>query len=180
MTAVNQPIGLLQWIADHAADFEPPVANKVVWNDSDFIAMVVRGPNARNDFHVDPRDEIFFQLRGEIRVDIIDEAGVRHERRVAEGDIMLVPAFTPHSPLRPADTWGLVIERPRELDEFDELRWYCECCNEIVHTVSFHLENIETELKAALDAFNGDEALRTCGCGCVVPVAQPFTFAAEA
>ena len=71
MSPVNEPFGLFQWISDHATDFEPPVANKVVWQNADFIFMIVRGPNARNDFHVDPFDEIFYQLQGDIRVDII-------------------------------------------------------------------------------------------------------------
>lgn len=180
MSVVNLPFNLLEWIVDHEADFAPPVANKVVWKDSDFIFMVIRGPNARNDFHIDPRDEIFYQLRGDIRVDLIDDHGVRHERRVREGDVMLVPAWTPHAPMRPADTWGLVIERPRAADELDQLRWYCECCSEVLHEVSFHVRDIETELRAALEDFNADEERRTCpSCGCVLPVPEEFTWVDE-
>jgi 3-hydroxyanthranilate 3,4-dioxygenase len=177
VSPVNEPFGLFAWIAEHAADFEPPVANKVVWTDSDFIFMIVRGPNARNDFHVDPHDEIFFQLRGEVRVDIIAADGVRHQRRVGEGDVMLVPGGTPHAPMRPANSWGLVVERPRADGLLDELRWYCDCCGTEVHRVTFALADIETSISSALAAFNEDETLRTCGsCGCVVPVPGEFVL----
>ena len=54
--------GLWTWIEANRAAFEPPVGNKVIWEDSQFTAMVIRGPNARRDFHIDPSDEIFFML----------------------------------------------------------------------------------------------------------------------
>lgn len=177
MSPVNLPFNLLRWIEDHAEDFAPPVANKVVWRDSDFIFMIVRGPNARNDFHIDPGDEIFMQLRGDIRVDTVDGEGRRHEHRVREGDVMLVPGGTPHAPLRPEDSWGLVIERPRGPDELDTVRWYCDCCGAVLHEVSFHVADIETELGPVLQDFDADESLRTCdACGCVLPRAEAFAW----
>lgn len=177
MSPLNLPFNLRDWINDHRDEFEPPVANKVVWQNSDFIFMVIRGPNARNDFHIDPGDEIFMQLEGDIAVELIGDDGTRRRHRVSEGEIMLVPAGTPHSPLRPPDSWGLVIERPRTLDEFDQLRWYCECCGHVLCEITFHVANIETQLKAALDEFNADATLRTCdACGCVLDVSEPFSF----
>jgi 3-hydroxyanthranilate 3,4-dioxygenase len=165
------PIDLLGWIADNADAFAPPVANKVLWSDSDFIFMIVRGPNARSDFHIDPGDEIFYQLRGTIRLDLIDDAGQRIEHRLDAGEVMLVPAGTPHAPLRPADSWGLVIERRRAPDELDAVRWYCDACGSVVHEAHFHVDDIEVELKAALEAFNASVAHRTCPtCGTIAPV----------
>ena len=41
---------LWQWIEEHRQAFEPPVGNKVIWEDSQFTAMIIRGPNARRDF----------------------------------------------------------------------------------------------------------------------------------
>ena len=64
---------LWQWIEENRATFEPPVGNKVIWEDSQFTAMVVRGPNARRDFHVDPSDEIFYMLRGAMRLEYMVE-----------------------------------------------------------------------------------------------------------
>ena len=103
---------LWQWVQDNRTSFEPPVGNKVIWEDSQFTAMIVRGPNARRDFHVDPSDEIFYMLRGAMVVETIED-GKRQEHVIREGGLLLVPGLTPHSPHRPADTWGLVVEVKR-------------------------------------------------------------------
>ena len=104
--------GLWRWIEDNRAAFEPPVGNKVIWEDSQFTAMVIRGPNARRDFHVDPSDEIFYMLEGDMDLEYLED-GQRRHRTIHEGEMFLVPALTPHSPHRPAETWGLVIEIKR-------------------------------------------------------------------
>lgn len=170
------PLNLMGWIEEHREAFQPPVANKVVWPQSELIFQIIRGPNARNDFHVDPGDEIFYQLRGDIRVDVMD-GGRRHTKLVHEGDVLLVPATTPHCPMRPPDSWGLVIERKRRLDEPDAILWFCESCDSRLHESNFALTNIETELKVAIERFNADEALRTCrACGAILPIPGPFHF----
>ncbi len=176
MPAALVPLDLLRWIDDHRDEFEPPVSNRVIWPDSEFIVMVVRGPNARNDFHVNPGDEIFYQLEGTIRVDVID--GVRTvEHLVGPGDLLLVPAQVPHSPRRPADTWGVVIERQRHDGELDAIRWYCETCGRVVCEVELALEDIERDLKSLLDGVARDPVARTCrGCGSVVAVPGPFVM----
>ena len=94
---------LWQWVADNRHAFEPPVGNKVIWEDSQFTAMIIRGPNGRRDFHVDPSDEIFYMLKGDMVLEYMDD-GRRREQVIREGELLLVPAFTPHSPHRPADT----------------------------------------------------------------------------
>ncbi len=104
---------LWRWIEENRASFEPPVGNKVIWEDSQFTAMVIRGPNRRRDFHDDPSDEIFYMLRGAMTLEYIDEGGRRQDAVIREGELLLVPAHTLHSPHRPADTWGLVIEIKR-------------------------------------------------------------------
>src|SRR5207249_4072008 len=85
--------------------------------------LTVGGPNARNDFHIDPGDEIFYQLKGDITVRCIDTDGKPRDITVREGEAMLCRAGTPHCPIRPAGTWGLVIERKRRADERDGLAW---------------------------------------------------------
>src|SRR5947208_12203271 len=100
---------LWDWIARRREAFEPPVGNKVICEDSQFTAMVIRGPNARRDFHVDPSDEIFYMLRGAMALEYLDEGGKRRTEIIREGDLLLVPGGVPHSPHRPADTWGLVV-----------------------------------------------------------------------
>jgi 3-hydroxyanthranilate 3,4-dioxygenase len=92
-------VHLKRWIEEHRDAFRPPVANKEVFPESEFIHQIIRGPNARNDFHIDPGDEIFYQLTGDITVICIDADGSRHEVPVREGEVMLCPAGTPHCPL---------------------------------------------------------------------------------
>ncbi len=53
---------------------KPPVNNKVIWQDSEFIAMIQSEVNRRRDFHVDPSDEFFYQIKGEC-YDYITEDG---------------------------------------------------------------------------------------------------------
>ena len=162
---------LMQWIEANAHAFRPPVANKEVFPESEFVFQIIRGPNARNDFHLDPGDEIFYQLRGDITVQIIDADGQRRDVPIREGEVFLCRAGTPHCPIRPANTWGLVIERKRRPDELDRLAWFCERCQARLHEVAFACENIETQLREAIQRFNATEALRTCkACGAVLPV----------
>jgi 3-hydroxyanthranilate 3,4-dioxygenase len=165
---------LWAWVEQHAHAFEPPVGNKVIWEDSQFTAMIIRGPNARRDFHVDPSDEIFYMLRGGMVLEYI-QGGKRREQRIGEGELMLVPALTPHSPHRPPDTWGLVVEVKRHPQQTESLLWLCERCDAVLHEVTMHVADIEKELKAAIEAFDASVALRTCrGCGHVQPEKAPF------
>ena len=166
-------LGLWRWIEDNRAAFEPPVGNKVIWEDSQFTAMVIRGPNARRDFHVDPSDEIFYMLKGDMVLEYL-EHGQRRSQIIREGEMSLVPALTPHSPHRPADTWGLVIEIKRAPAQAESLMWFCERCDAKLHEVTMHVADIETELKAAIEHFDASPMLRTCAtCGHVQPERPP-------
>jgi 3-hydroxyanthranilate 3,4-dioxygenase len=174
---VQGPLDLVKWIEANAAAFRPPVANKVVFPGSEFIFMVVRGPNARNDFHINPGDEIFYQLEGTIAVDVHHDDGRVERKLVGPGDVMLVPGGTAHSPLRPRDTWGVVIERTRRPDEIDQIVWFCPKCGNELRRSPFSLADIETELTALIDEFNGDADARRCRrCGTVLPVAGEFVL----
>lgn len=168
---------LWDWIDEHRHDFEPPVGNKVIWEDSQFTAMVIRGPNARRDFHVDPSDEIFYMLRGDMTLEYIAD-GRRREQVIREGEIFLVPALTPHAPHRPAGTWGLVVEITRRPDQTESLLWFCERCDAQLHAVTMHVADIETELRAAIERFDASAELRTCQkCGHVQPPKPPVPMA---
>lgn len=168
------PKELWQWIEENHRAFQPPVGNKVIWEDSQFTAMVIRGPNARRDFHVDPSDEIFYMLQGGMVLEYIDSKGGRRDAVIREGEIMLVPASVPHAPHRPAGTWGLVIERKRQPEEQESLLWFCERCDAKLYEVTMHVADIETQLKEAIDRFDGSVELRTClACGHVQPERAP-------
>jgi 3-hydroxyanthranilate 3,4-dioxygenase len=165
--------GLWDWIEKHRQAFEPPVGNKVIWEDAQFTAMIVRGPNARRDFHVDPSDEIFYMLKGDMILEFMD-GGRRHRQTIREGELLLVPALTPHSPHRSADTWGLVVEIRRLPHQTESLLWFCERCDAQLHVVTMHVADIERDLKEAIEHFDGSPTLRTCHtCGHVQPDRAP-------
>jgi 3-hydroxyanthranilate 3,4-dioxygenase len=131
--------------------------------------MIIRGPNARRDFHVDPSDEIFYMLKGDMVLEFM-EGGRRHECVIREGGIMLVPALTPHAPHRPPDTWGLVVEIKRAPGQTESLIWFCERCDARIHEVTMQVGDIEKDLKTAIERFDASVELRTCrGCGHVQP-----------
>jgi 3-hydroxyanthranilate 3,4-dioxygenase len=161
---------LWQWIEENRQSFEPPVGNKVIWEDSQFTAMIIRGPNARRDFHDDPSDEIFYMLKGDMTLEYIDQDGHRQNAVIREGEMLLAPAHIPHAPHRPADTWGLVVEIKRGANDSESLLWYCDECNAELHRVTMSAMDIERDLRAAIEAFDASEALRTCQrCGHVQP-----------
>ena len=64
------PIDLFQWIASNRALLKPPVGNKVLWQNQDFICMIVGGPNQRTDFHVEEGPEFFYQLEGQMQLKV--------------------------------------------------------------------------------------------------------------
>jgi 3-hydroxyanthranilate 3,4-dioxygenase len=165
--------GLWEWVETHRQAFAPPVGNKVIWEDSQFTAMIVRGPNTRRDFHVDPSDEIFFMLKGDMDLEFIQD-GKRHHQAIREGELLLVPALVPHSPHRPADTWGLVVEAKRRPEQTESLLWFCDRCDAPLHEVTMHVADIERQLKAAIERFDGSPELRTCRrCNFVQPDRAP-------
>lgn len=155
------PFNLQKWIDEHRHLLKPPVGNKMVWQDRDFLVMVVGGPNRRKDFHVEDGEEFFYQVEGDISVKVIEDGQVR-EIPIKEGEIFLLPARVPHSPQRPENTVGLVIERKRLAGEIDHLRWYCEACGTLLHDAAFALVDLAAQLKPAIEEFERREDLRTC------------------
>jgi len=158
-----------QWIDDHRHLLKPPVGNKMVFEETDdFIVMVVGGPNARKDFHYNEGEEFFYQLEGDITLKVMDGSKVV-DIPIRQGDIYLLPPKVPHSPQRPANTVGLVIERKRSTGEKDGFQWYCENCGEKLYDEYFKLENIVTQLPPIMERFYQSKENRTCkNCGAVM------------
>lgn len=161
------------WIEAHRHLLEPPVGNALVFKDSDFQVMIVGGPNRRNDYHIDPYEELFYQLEGDILLKVVEEGRPR-DIQIREGEIFLLPPLVPHSPQRGPKTVGMVIERARRKDELDRFRWYCQGCHTVLHEAALHVSDLGTQLKPVLEGFNRDESLRTCrSCGTVTPPPAP-------
>ncbi len=164
------PHNLKAWVEENRGLLKPPVGNKVVWSDSEFLVMVVGGPNRRKDYHVEEGEEFFYQIEGDITLRIMEDGKAR-DIAIREGEIFLLPPRIPHSPQRPANTIGMVVERVRKPGELDHLVWFCDACGETLNDASFELRDLGTQLKPIIEGFYADEALRTCKkCGDVMQV----------
>jgi 3-hydroxyanthranilate 3,4-dioxygenase len=162
-----QAFNLHRWIDQHRQVLKPPVGNKRVFEDGDFIIMVIGGPNSRQDYHVDPGQEFFYQLEGDIVLRTMQN-GRRVEIPIRQGEVLLLPANVPHSPQRPANTVGLVVERQRRAGERDGFQWYCERCGTPLHEEFIELTDIEKQLPPVFERFYASREWRTCSrCGAV-------------
>ena len=160
--AIQKPFNLTKWIEDNRDLLKPPVGNKNLYVESgDYIVMIVAGPNARQDYHYNETEELFYQLEGDICVRI-QENGEAVDVPLSTGDMFLLPAKTPHSPVRSENSIGLVIERKREAGHKDGLMWFCNNCNALLHETYFKLTNIEKDFLPRFTAFYSSEDLRTC------------------
>jgi 3-hydroxyanthranilate 3,4-dioxygenase len=162
---------LQKWIDENREKLKPPVGNAQVWEDGEFMVTVVGGPNQRRDYHDDPTEEFFYQLKGDIALRVMEEPGKPpKEIAIREGDVFLLPKHMRHSPQRGADTVGLVIEMPRPEDSVDAFEWYCPNCHNRVHRAEVRLQSIVRDLPPIFDQFYGSEDLRRCKtCGTVHP-----------
>lgn len=159
---------LKSWIDEHRPVLKPPVCNKLVFEEAEFIIMVVGGPNARKDYHYDEGEEFFYQIEGNMLLKIMQDGKAR-DIPINEGEIFLLPPRIPHSPRRFANTVGLVIERRRLANEKDGLLWHCEECSNLLYEEYFKLHNIEQNLPPVFERFYSSLANRTCRrCGSVM------------
>ena len=169
--AVQPPINLKNWIEENREKFKPPVSNRYLYDGRDFFVMVIKGPNARNDFHLVDSEEYFYQLKGDIKVRVREgERIVDHI--VREGETFFIPPNVPHSPQRPPDTIGVVVERRRPPGEMEHVILYCENCGALVEDIHFDCADIVQHFSQAMLDFWNDDARRTCK-KCGKKVEQP-------
>jgi 3-hydroxyanthranilate 3,4-dioxygenase len=156
---------LQKWIDENRGDWGQ---RRVIWQDSDFIAFVTRGPNRRKDYHVNPGDEIFYQLEGELDLHYIE-----HDKRelavLKAGDLFLLPRKIPHSPRRADGSWTLVVERTREREEIDRFIWPCEKCGNKLYETAIRFDDPGDAVNKATQALKSDPTLATCKqCGAIL------------
>lgn len=164
---LTAPFNLYRWIEQNRALLRPPVGNKLLFKDSEFIVMAIGGPNSRKDFHHDPGEELFLQIEGDIVLKTVQE-GALVDIPIREGELFLLPAEVAHSPRRPAGSVGIVVERRRSATEFDGFSWYCEHCGHQLYLERVPVSNLETELPAIFERFYTSVERRTCSvCGTV-------------
>ncbi|HZD40578.1 MAG TPA: 3-hydroxyanthranilate 3,4-dioxygenase [Terriglobales bacterium] len=163
---------LRRWVDENKEYFQPPLrTNKLLLQHKDFLVMILRGPNARLDFHVDPGDEFFYQVEGRMELHLKPASERRHVIAIEEGEIFVCPGGLAHSPRRFEGTWGLVIERPRRTGETEEFVWFCERCDALMLSRTVTQGRIPAQVAAVYREFNSNETLRTCrACGYTFPV----------
>ncbi|MDN3653336.1 3-hydroxyanthranilate 3,4-dioxygenase [Thalassotalea ponticola] len=162
------------WIEEHKHLLKPPVGNVQVWPNTDMMVTVVGGPNQRTDFHDDPVEEFFYQLKGDMVLKVIEDGQIK-DVVIREGDVFFLPKHVRHSPQRPQEgSIGLVIEPKRPDGMKDGFEWYCFGCSALVHRTEVSLTSIVDDLPKVYQAFYNDETARTCPqCGEMHPGKQP-------
>lgn len=165
---IQRPFNFKKWIDDNRHMLKPPVGNVQVYKDSEFIVMVVGGPNSRKDYHFNEGEEFFYQLEGDVVIKIIED-GKPVDIHIKEGEIFMLPARTPHSPQRGEGTIGLVIERERAKTELDGFMWYCENCGTKLYEEFEYVTDIVKQLPPVFDRFYNNKEHCTCkSCGTVM------------
>lgn len=150
---------------------------RVIWESSDYVVFVSRGPTTALQFHIGSREEIFYQIEGDLHFHYIPSEGERKVLVLHPGEMFLLPAQIPHSSRRPSDScWTVVVERPRGPNDPDRWVWYCENCNHKLHETAHRIghmlsDPVNDTLIAGIDALRADEKLRTCSsCGNILPI----------
>lgn len=161
-TAIPPVIDFQGWIKDNEHLLKPPVNNRMMALGDDFIVQVVGGPNERYDYHYEPYEEWFYQVRGDIHVNVMTDDGPQRVD-IREGETWLMPAWIPHSPQRPdPDSVGLVIERVRHEGTLERFQWYCQDCDALVHEVELQVRSLVDDMPPVFESFHNDTAARTC------------------
>ncbi len=162
----SRPFNINKWIKENREKLRPPVANKMVFEDTNMIVMVIGGGNTRVDFHDDPTEEFFYQLKGDMLLKVWEDGDVI-DVVIREGDVYMLPPHVRHSPQRPdPGSIGLVVEGARGPQDFDGFEWFCFKCNHLLHRVEVKVNNIVDDLPPLFDAYHENIEARTCAnCG---------------
>ncbi len=170
-----QPFNFPAWIARNQHLLKPPVANKQLFDEeTGMVIMIVGGPNQRVDFHDDPVEEFFYQLKGDMLLKVAEDGKI-YDVPIREGEVFLLPPHARHSPQRPQEnSIGLVVEGNRHEQDIDAFEWFCFECGTLVHRAELKLANIETDLPPIFAAFYENASARKCpDCGATHPGKEP-------
>ncbi|MGB1264079.1 MAG: 3-hydroxyanthranilate 3,4-dioxygenase, partial [Cognaticolwellia sp.] len=180
MANFAMPFNLQQWVDEHRELLKPPVCNKQIFQQDDYIVMVVGGPNNRQDFHYNETPELFYQLEGEMVLSIVENPVedcyprdttnnkqstptlTFRDIAIKAGEIFLLPPKVLHSPQRFEHSVGLVVEQKRTSKQQDALFWFCSQCKNPLYHEQFNLENIEQDLPVVFNNFYNNHS--NCQC----------------
>lgn len=166
MADVSKPVvyNREKWLEENQKFFLPPVCNKMMHNDGQVKSFFVGGPNQRKDYHIEEGEELFYMLKGDMCLKVVEQ-GKHRDVPIKQGEIFLLPARIAHSPQRQADTVGLVIERERAENEMDGMRYYTEENGEktlnSLYEEWFHCEDLGTQLGPIIKRFFASDQCKT-------------------
>jgi 3-hydroxyanthranilate 3,4-dioxygenase len=169
-----QSFNFQNWIDENKQFLKPPVGNQKVFKEAELMVTVVGGPNKRTDYHDDPVEEFFYQLKGDMLLKLFD-GNEFYEVQIREGDVFLLPAHVRHSPQRPQEgSIGLVIEPARPEGLLDALEWYCFKCGNLVYRAEIDLVSIVDDFPPIYESFYNSIENKTCNsCGEIHPGKEP-------
>ena len=146
----------------------------VLWQQPDSLAFVARGREYRSEFHLNPSEELMYQIKGEMRLHYRTPEGKEEVAVIKEGSVIHTPALVPHSPRFPPDAYALIVERKRRPGEIDRFHWYCQKCDGFLHEETFVVKDYtEDPVSKAYKNFFVSEVFRTCKkCGTVMPAPE--------
>ena len=118
-----------------------------------------RRPNQRTDFHDDPCDEFFHQLRGDMVLRVWED-GAPRDIPIREGEVFLLPAHVRHSPQRPVRRLGRARHRAATSGRRGRrLRVVLPAAaRSLVHRSEVQLVSLVDDLPKAFAAFYDDES----------------------
>ncbi|CAN7937250.1 unnamed protein product [Ixodes hexagonus] len=162
-----------EWVEANKAFFVPPVCNKMMHHQGQLKVFYVGGPNVRRDYHIEEGEELFYMLRGDMVLKVL-ECGRPKDVVIRQGQVFLLPARIAHSPQRFAHTVGLVVERERAQNERDCLRFYTDdTCSEVLHERWVHCKDLYHDLVPLINEFLSSEQCRTNRPGPASFLSQP-------
>ena len=162
-----RPFNFQRWIDDNQHLLKPPVSNKHLFDEAtQMVVMVIGGPNQRVDFHDDPVEEFFYQIKGDMLLKIAENNEI-YDVPIREGEVFFLPPHARHSPQRPIEgSIGLVLEGTRRAEEKDGFEWFCFGCGKLIHRVEVTVKDIVADLPPLFKAFQSNTEHRTCtNCG---------------
>ncbi|TFY74747.1 hypothetical protein EWM64_g9266 [Hericium alpestre] len=158
---IAPPLNFPRWLAENGHLLQPPVNNFCLYAGTDFIVMAVGGPNERNDYHVNETEEWFYQHKGAMLLRVVDGEEFR-DIKIGEGEMLMLPANTPHNPVRFENTIGLVVERVRPDDATGALL-LSPIKPTIIREDAFHVTDLGTQLKPLVSKWMSDAETRSLG-----------------
>ncbi|WP_424135466.1 3-hydroxyanthranilate 3,4-dioxygenase [Roseomonas chloroacetimidivorans] len=148
----------------------------VLWQHPDSLVFMARGREYRSEFHINPSDEVMFQVKGTMHLHSRTPDGKEEITVLPEGSMIYTPKGTPHSPRFPPDAFAVILEQERRPGDVDRFQWYCPNCDALVHEESAPVAQYSADpVGQAYKRFYGSEKNRTCeACGHITPVPEGF------